>query len=116
MPGAPSPTRRPGRVRRGDTFRAAGRGILMTQRVEAAADAPAEDARADQRRLVQLIVAAVLMGATGVMLVVTGVWALIFEGSTSRELTGALHGHSLASVGVLVLVIGLVLLGCVVGV
>jgi hypothetical protein len=62
----------------------------MTQRGEAAANAPAEDARADQRRLVQLIVAAVLMGATGVMLVVTGVWALIFEGSMSRELKGAL--------------------------
>ena len=88
----------------------------MTQRVEAAANVPAEDARADQRRLVHLIVAAVLMGATGVMLVVTGVWALIFEGSMSRELKGALHGHSLASAGVLVLVVGLVLLVCAVGV
>lgn len=38
----------------------------MTQ-LRAAADAPAEDARADRRRLVQLIVVAVLTGATGVM-------------------------------------------------
>ena len=87
----------------------------MTQ-LEAAANASTEDARADQRRLVHLIVAAVLMGATGVMLVVTGVWALIFDGPMSTELRGALSGHSLASAGVLVLVIGLVLLVCAAGV
>jgi len=87
----------------------------MTQ-VESAADAPAEDARAGRGRLVQLIVAGVLVGATGVMLVGTGVWALTFKGSMSRELRRALNGHTLTSAGVLVLVAGLVLLGCVVGV
>jgi hypothetical protein len=87
----------------------------MTQ-VEAAPDASAEGARADRGRLVQLIVAAVLMGATGVMLVAIGVWALSFKGVMSRELRRALNGHTLTSAGVLVLVAGLVLLVCVVGV
>jgi Fusaric acid resistance protein-like len=87
----------------------------MTQ-LEAAANAPTEDAGADQRQLVQLIVAAVLMGATGVILVGTGVWALTFNGLMSRELRRALNGHTLTSVGVLLLVVGLVLLACVVGV
>jgi Fusaric acid resistance protein-like len=87
----------------------------MTQ-VEAAADASAEGAKTDRERLVQLIVAAVLMGATGVMLVATGVWALTFKGVMSRELRAALNGHTLASAGVLVLVLGLVLLVCVGGV
>lgn len=84
--------------------------------VEAAAAAPAEGARADRGRLVELIVAAVLMGVMGVMLTGTGVWALTFEGSMSKELTRALNGHTLTSAGVLVLVFGLVLLVCVVGV
>jgi hypothetical protein len=44
----------------------------MTQ-LEAATGASAEGARADRGRLVQLVVAAVLMGATGVMLVATGI-------------------------------------------
>jgi Fusaric acid resistance protein-like len=48
-----------------------------------------------------LIVAAVLMGATGVMLVATGVWALTFRGVMSRELRAALNGHTLTSTGVL---------------
>jgi hypothetical protein len=61
-------------------------------------------------------VAAVLMGAAGVMLVGTGVWALTSTGVMSRELRGALHGHTLTSAGVLVLVAGLVLLVCVAGV
>ncbi len=87
----------------------------MTQ-LKAATNAPAEDARADHGRLVQLIVAAVLIGATGVMLAGTGVWALTFDGVMSRELRGALHGHSLTSAGVLLLVLGLVLLACAVGV
>jgi hypothetical protein len=87
----------------------------MTQ-VEAAADASATGARADRGRLVQLIVAAVLMGATGVMLVATGVWALTFEGVMSGELRRTLNGHTLTSAGVLVLVVGLALLVCVVGV
>jgi hypothetical protein len=91
------------------------RGVLMTQ-LEAATNASAEDARADQRRLVELIVAAVLMGAMGVMLVGTGVWALTFHGVMSRDLKRTLDGHTLTSVGVLVLVVGLVLLVCVVGV
>jgi len=56
------------------------------------------------------------MGAAGVILIVTGVWAVTFKGSMSRELKGALNGHSLTSVGVLVLVAGLVLVVCVVGV
>jgi len=56
------------------------------------------------------------MGATGVMLVATGVWALSFKGVMSRELRRALNGHTLPSVGVLLLVVGLVLLVCVVGV
>jgi hypothetical protein len=56
------------------------------------------------------------MGAAGVLLVGTGVWALTFTGVISRELRGALHGHTLTSAGVLVLVVGLVLLICVVGV
>jgi hypothetical protein len=55
----------------------------------AARDASAQGARADRGRLVQLIVAAVLMGATGVMLVATGVWALTFKGVMSRELLRA---------------------------
>ena len=87
----------------------------MTQ-TEAAANASTEGARADQRRLVQLILAAVLMGATGVMLAGTGIWALTFEGLMSRELIRTLNGHSLTSAGQLVLVVGLVLLVCVVGV
>jgi len=87
----------------------------MTQ-VAAAADASAEGARADRGRLVELIVAAVLMGAAGVMLVAAGVWALTFNGVMSRELWGALHGHTLTSAGVVVLVAGVVLLVCVVGV
>ena len=66
----------------------------MTQ-VEAAADASAGGATADRGRLVQLIVAAVLMGVTGVMLVGTGVWALTFMGAMSRELRRALNGHTL---------------------
>jgi hypothetical protein len=57
-------------------------GVLMTQ-VEA--DASAEGTRADRRRLVQLIVAAVLMGVTGVMLVATGVWAPTFKGLVWQE-------------------------------
>jgi hypothetical protein len=56
------------------------------------------------------------MGVTGVMLVGTGVWALTFMGAMSRELRRALNGHTLTSAGVLVLVAGLVLLVCVVGV
>jgi hypothetical protein len=56
------------------------------------------------------------MGAAGVMLVGTGVWALTFTGVMSRELRRALHGHTLTSAGVLVLVIGVVLLVCVAGV
>jgi hypothetical protein len=87
----------------------------MTQ-VDTAASASAEGAGADGGRLVELIVAAVLMGAAGVMLVVTGVWALSFEGSMSRELTRALNGHTVTSAGVLVLVAGVVLLVCGVGV
>jgi hypothetical protein len=82
--------------------------------VAAAADASAEGARADRGRLVQLIVAAVLMGAAGVMLVGTGVWTLTFNGVMSKELRGALHSHTLTSAGVLVLVAGLVLLACAV--
>jgi hypothetical protein len=85
----------------------------MTQ-VEA--DAPAAGTRVDRGRLIQLIVAAVLMGAAGVMLVATSVWALTFKGSMSWELRRALNGHTLTSAGVLVLVVGLVLLVCVVGV
>jgi hypothetical protein len=87
----------------------------MTQ-LKAATNAPTEDAGADQRRLVQLMVAAVLMAAVGGMLVGTGVWALTFHGVMSRQLKGALNGHTLTSVGVLLLVVGLVLLACVVGV
>jgi hypothetical protein len=87
----------------------------MTQ-VAAAADASAEGARADRGRLIQSIVAAVLMGAAGVMLVAAGVWALTFKGVMSKELRGALHGHTLTSAGVLVLVAGVVMLVCVVGV
>jgi len=77
----------------------------MTQ-VEAAADASAGGATADRGRLVQLIVAAVLMGATGVMLVATGVWAVTFKGVMSRELRRALNSHTLTSAGVLVLAAG----------
>jgi len=86
--------------------------------LEAARDASAEGAGADRRRLVQLIVAAVLMGAIGIMLVGNGVWALTstFTGVMSRELRGALNRHTRTSAGVLVLVVGLVLLVCVVGV
>src|SRR5215471_10790196 len=56
------------------------------------------------------------MGATAVMLVGTGVWALTFNSVMSRELRVALHGHTLTSAGVLVLVAGLVLLVCAAGV
>jgi hypothetical protein len=71
---------------------------------------------AGRRHLARLIVAAVLMGAIGVLLVVTGVWALTFEGSISRALRRTLNGHTLTSLGVLLLVVGLVSLACVVGV
>jgi hypothetical protein len=84
---------------------------------EAATNASAKGTRTDHKRhLVHLIVAAVLMGAAGVMLVGTGIWALTFDGVMSRQLKGALHGNTLTSAGVLVLVVGLVLLVCVVGV
>ena len=86
----------------------------MTQ-LESPANASAEDARADQRRLVTLIVAAVLMGATGAMLAGTGVWALTFDGVMSRELLRTLNGNTLTSAGVLLLVLGLVLLVCAAG-
>ena len=70
----------------------------MTQ-VAAAADASAEGARADRGRLVQLIVAAVLMGAAGVMLVAAGVWALTFNGVMSKELRDLPHPGNLAAEG-----------------
>jgi hypothetical protein len=73
-------------------------------------------ATASRRHLPRLIVAAVLMGAIGVLLVVTAVWALTFEGSISRALRRTLNGHTLTSLGVLLLVVGLVSLACVVGV
>jgi hypothetical protein len=56
------------------------------------------------------------MGAIGAMLVGNGVWALTFEGVMSTDLKRTLNGHTLTSAGVLVLVVGLVLLVCVVGV
>ncbi len=69
-----------------------------------------------QRRLVQLIFAAVLMGAAGVMLIATAIWAFTFEGFISRDLRRALDGQSLTTAGVVLLVIGTVLILCTVGV
>jgi hypothetical protein len=69
-----------------------------------------------QRRLAQLIVAAVVMGAAGVMLIATAIWAFTFEGSMSRDLRRALDGHSLTTAGVVLLVIGVLLILCTVGV
>jgi hypothetical protein len=78
--------------------------------------APPEDVGSDHRQIAQLIVASVLMGATGVLLVAIGVWALTFAGVTSRELKRALGGLSLTSAGTVVLVFGIVMLVCVVGI
>jgi hypothetical protein len=65
--------------------------------------------------LVQLISAAALMGAAGIMLIATAIWAFTFEGVMSRELTRVLNGHSLTAAAWLFLVIGLVLVVCAVG-
>jgi hypothetical protein len=69
-----------------------------------------------QRRLVQSIFAAALMSAAGVTLIVNAIWALTFEGLMSRDLRRALNGHSLTTAGAVVLVVGIVLIVCTVGV
>ena len=76
----------------------------------------AEVVSADHPGRLELVLAAVLMSATGIMLFATGLWALTFEGSMSRELTRALGGHTLTSVGALLVTVGAVLVLCVVGV
>lgn len=68
------------------------------------------------RRLGQLIFAAVLMGAAGITLISTAVWAFSFHGVYSRDLRKALNGHTLTSAGVLFLVGGIVLIVCAAGV
>ena len=85
-------------------------------KTEVAQENSAEAVSAGHPGRLELVLSAVLMGATGVMLVATGVWALTFEGSMSRDLTRALHGHTLTSVGALVVTVGAVLVLCVVGV
>lgn len=77
---------------------------------------PTDGTRTNPAQLARLIVAAVLMGATGVVLVGMGGWALNFTGSFSPNLRGALGSHTLRSAGILVLVLGMVLLVCVLGV
>jgi hypothetical protein len=84
-------------------------------RVAGPANTSTERPGVGQRDLLRLIVAAILMGATGGMLVGTGIWALTFEGFLSPALIRTLNGHGLTFAGVLLLVIGLVLLACVVG-
>ena len=67
------------------------------------------------RNLARLIVAAVLTGALGLLLVVTGSWALNHNGPISADLSRVLDGNTLRSVGVLVLAVGGVLLVCLIG-
>jgi hypothetical protein len=81
-----------------------------TREVEPGADKLAH------RRLGQLIFAAVLMGAAGITLIIIAIWAFSFHGRYSRDLRRALDGHTLTSVGVLFLVVGIVLIVCAVGV
>ncbi|MGO8863051.1 MAG: hypothetical protein ACLQRH_20145 [Acidimicrobiales bacterium] len=69
-----------------------------------------------QRLLRLSIFAAVLMGATGITLIVVAVWALSFNGLMSRDLRRALNGNSLTTAGVVLLVVGIVLIMCAVGV
>ena len=68
------------------------------------------------RLLGQLIFATVLMGAAGITLIIIAIWAFSFHGSYSRDLRRALNGHTLTSVGVLSLVVGIVLVACAAGV
>jgi Fusaric acid resistance protein-like len=86
----------------------------MTQQVAATSDS-AGPPTASNRNLARLIVAAVLTGALGLMLVLTGTWALTFAGTVSKDLRRTLDGNTLTSVGVLVLVVGAVLLICLIG-
>ncbi|MGO9780217.1 MAG: hypothetical protein ACLPKE_10405 [Streptosporangiaceae bacterium] len=81
-----------------------------TREVEPGADKLAH------RRLGQLIFAAVLMGAAGITLIIIAIWAFSFHGRYSRDLRRALDGHTLTSVGVLFLVVGIVLIVCALGV
>ena len=76
----------------------------------------AEAVSVDHPGWLDLVLATVVMGATGVMLIATGLWALTFEGSMSRDLTRALDGHTLTSAGVLLVTVGALLVLCVVGV
>jgi heme exporter protein D len=75
-----------------------------------------ESAKTSPAQVARLIVAAVLIGASGVLLVVTGGWVLNFTGTFSADLKGALGGHTLTSAGVTLLVFGMVLLACVLGI
>jgi Fusaric acid resistance protein-like len=87
--------------------------VVMTQatgEVEPRADNMAH------RRLGQLIFAAVLMAAAGITLIITAIWAFSFHGLYSKDLRRALGGHSLTSVGVVSLVVGIVLIVCAAGV
>jgi hypothetical protein len=84
--------------------------------LEAPTTTSTEAPRADHAELGRRIVAAVLVGVLGALLVAVGVWALTFVGSLSRNLIGVLNGHSLTSSGIFVLVVGIVLLLCAVGV
>ena len=68
-----------------------------------------------QKRLGQLIVAAALMGATGITLVVAAIWAFKFQGFESRDLRRALDGNSMTTAGVVLLIGGIVFIACAVG-
>src|SRR5271170_7924421 len=87
--------------------------VVMTQatrEVEPRADNMAH------RLLGQLIFAAVLMGAAGITLISTAIWAFSFDGVYSKDLRKLLNGHSLTTAGVVFLITGIVLILCAVGV
>lgn len=64
----------------------------------------------------KLIFAAVMMGAAGIALISTAIWALTFDGRMSPDLRRALHGHSLTTAGAVLLAVGIVLILCAAGV
>ena len=62
-----------------------------------------------QKPAVKVIFAGVVLGAVGITLFVTAIWALSFGGSPSLDLRATLHGHSLTTFGSVLLVVGVVL-------
>ena len=62
-----------------------------------------------QKPVVKVIFAAVVMGAVGITLFGTAIWALSFDGSLSSNLRETLHGHSMTTFGSVLLAVGIAL-------